>query len=145
MNHSIIVVQRIAIAAICVHRQRAISSGKRRTDHTSICAKGERRQGYAVRTLRVGNTVGAVDVSYISTGNDVTVGYRGTIFSHTIHVGARRRHVVDNIDNQRTSCRVTVLIGDHHSKIIKGRVTRSVSRQRVAVTNCVIGDAGHGQ
>ena len=145
MNHSIIVVQRIAIAAIRVHRQRTISPGKRRANHTSIYAKGERRHRRTIRTLRVGNTVCVVGVGDIGTGNDVTVSYRGAIFSNAVYVGACRWHIVDNIDNQRASCRVTVLIRDHHSKIIKGRVTRGVSRQRVAVTNCAIGDAGHGQ
>ena len=145
MNRCIRVVQRIAIAAIRIDRQRTISSGKRRADRAVGCAKGYRRHRRAIRALDIGNTICSVGVSYVCAGKDVAVSYRGTIFCNAVYIGARRGDIVDDIDNQSAGFRVTVLIGDHHCKIIKDCVARSDRGQRIAVTNCTIGDAGHGQ
>ena len=47
-----------------------------------------------------------------------------------INIGTGRRHIVNDIDNKRSRRVVAILIGDHNGKVIKGRVARSVGRQR---------------
>ena len=128
------VVQHIGIAAVRVERQRAIGAGKRLA-HSAARNPGD---GRTVSAPHVGDAIGCVRIGAADAGQDIAVRGRrafanAAVFGHAVDIGARRRRVVDDVDQQVTAGAATIEVGDDQAEIERFvGIGKRIVEQRIA-------------
>ena len=114
----IVIVERVAVTAIRTHRQSSIDAGDGgvfgatdsiRPDHTA----------QPIRTKRIGRAVTGVFIRAARTSNDIAVSRQSTSHSDGILIITHRRHVIDNLDNNRRRRRAGRTIADRECESLQ--------------------------
>ena len=127
------------IAAVGVERQVAMRTRQRRAERADIGAERHGRDDRPIGALDVGNAIGGIGIGAADPGQNIAVGDQRTVFGHAVRVGARRRHVVGDVDVQCRRDDLAVLVGDRHREVDP----RAVGRRRAGQGE-VIGDRAIG-
>ncbi len=105
MDARVEVVEDIAVATVGIERQRSISASGRTADGASDPAERDCGYARAIGAFGVGNAVCAIGIDAPNPGDDIAVSRnqfaaRKIVFGYGIDVGARGRHIIDNVDDK---------------------------------------------